>query len=229
MFMLRFLTRSCEFGKRVGSSNNITLGLIRISKATTSIADIGNLVPRPARSFRTLDFNLGYLSARCHRRAASRPILSSYGNSIEHLTRIENNHSVVPNPPPFATMSLKRKAAEVADLAAKKPKVNASITSFFGAPKSTINPSKPASTTSPPPVPDALLKFDKSKWIEGLNEEQKELLTLEIETLHESWLAHLKDEVTSKEFLELKRFLKREIETGKKIFPPMEDVYSWYG
>lgn len=56
----------------------------------------------------------------------------------------------------------------------------------------------------------------------------KDLLGLEIESLHESWLKELKNEITSKEFLELKRFLKREHEAGKKIFPPAEDVYSWY-
>ena len=61
-----------------------------------------------------------------------------------------------------------------------------------------------------------------------LTDEQRELLKLEIETLHESWLKELKDEVVSKEFLELKRFLKREVESGKKVFPPMEDVYSWF-
>lgn len=59
--------------------------------------------------------------------------------------------------------------------------------------------------------------------------EQKELLKLEIETLHESWLGALKEEVVSKEFLDLKRFLKRELETGKKVFPPSDDIYSWYG
>lgn len=53
-------------------------------------------------------------------------------------------------------------------------------------------------------------------------------MKLEIETLHESWLKELKDEVTSEGFLELKRFLKREVESGKKVFPPAEDVYSWY-
>jgi uracil-DNA glycosylase len=53
-------------------------------------------------------------------------------------------------------------------------------------------------------------------------------LKLEIDTLHESWLGQLKDEVTSPEFLSLKRFLKAELASGKKIFPPMEDVYSWY-
>ena len=72
-------------------------------------------------------------------------------------------------------------------------------------------------------------KFDKAKWVEKLTPEQKDLLTLEIETLHESWLAQLKDEILSKEFLALKRFLKSEHDAGKKIFPPAPDVYSWYG
>lgn len=52
-------------------------------------------------------------------------------------------------------------------------------------------------------------------------------MKLEIETLDETWLAQLKDEVTSKDFLELKRFLKKEIASGKEVFPPLEDVYSW--
>jgi uracil-DNA glycosylase len=71
-------------------------------------------------------------------------------------------------------------------------------------------------------------KFNKEAWVAKLTDEQKELLKLEIDTLHESWLAVLKDEVVTKEFLDLKRFLKQEIASGKKIFPPMEDVYSWY-
>jgi len=60
-----------------------------------------------------------------------------------------------------------------------------------------------------------------------LSDEHKDLLKLEIETLHESWLPYVADEIISKDFLELKRFLKREIDGGKKVFPPMEDVYSW--
>jgi uracil-DNA glycosylase len=123
-------------------------------------------------------------------------------------------------------MSLKRKAADIAAAEAKKPKANSSITSFFGPPKpnpstSSTNPSK--GSTDPAPA----LKFDKEKWIAGLTEEQKTLLKLEIETLHESWLAVLKDEITTKSFLDLKKFLKSEAESGKKIFPPSEDVYSW--
>jgi len=74
----------------------------------------------------------------------------------------------------------------------------------------------------------AVVKFDKEAWVAKLTDEQKELLQLEIDTLHESWLAHLKDEVKTPEFLNLKRFLQKEIASGKKVFPPLEDVYSWF-
>ncbi|EGP83672.1 unnamed protein product [Zymoseptoria tritici ST99CH_1A5] len=127
-------------------------------------------------------------------------------------------------------MSLKRKAVDVAAEAVKKPKANASITSFFGAPKtngpsSSTNPSKPASSpTAPATVP---IKFDKAAWVEKLSDDHKSLLKLEIETLHESWLAVLHSELTTPEFLNLKRFLVKEATAGKKIFPPSEDVYSW--
>ncbi len=97
---------------------------------------------------------------------------------------------------------------------AKKPKTDASITSFFGAPKSVA--------TSP-----ATLKFDKAKWVAKLTPEQRTLLKLEIDTLDESWLAHLKDEILAPSFLNLKRFLKSEIDSGKKVFPPLEEIYSW--
>lgn len=127
-------------------------------------------------------------------------------------------------------MSLKRKATEAAVDAVKKPKANGSITSFFGQPKpnppsSSTNPSEP---TSSPTAPATIQpKFDKEAWVSKLSDEQKQLLKLEIMTLHESWLAVLKDEITSPSFLELKRFLKKEVETGKQVFPPSEDVYSW--
>ncbi|KAM0335291.1 hypothetical protein ACHAQA_000336 [Verticillium albo-atrum] len=122
------------------------------------------------------------------------------------------------------TSTLKRKAGETPSAAsdAKKPKQNGSITSFFGAPKPVPGAAKAATAPEPPAV-----KFDKAKWVAGLTPEQKDLLKLEIETLHESWLALLKEEVTSKEFLDLKRFLNRETEMGRKWFPPKEDVYSW--
>ncbi|KAG6115881.1 hypothetical protein E4U13_002373 [Claviceps humidiphila] len=116
----------------------------------------------------------------------------------------------------------KRKADESVPNAAetKKPKVNGSIASFFGAVP------KPASAGNTAPGSPAV-KFDKKKWEGGLTAEQKKLLQLEIDTLDESWLAHLKDEIMSKEFLDLKRFLDKETSTGKKWFPPKENVYSW--
>lgn len=120
--------------------------------------------------------------------------------------------------------SLKRKASSIGDATdAKKPKSNGNIASFFGsAPKPTesrLNGTSPSMAVS---------KFDKAKWVATLNEEQKKLLALEIDTLDESWLAHLKDDITSKDFLELKKFLDRETAAGKKWFPPKEDIYSWY-
>ena len=123
--------------------------------------------------------------------------------------------------------SLKRKAeplsASTNDL--KKPKKDASLTSFFGAPKASPQTQKNGNGAAAEAAP---VKFDMEKWVASLKPEQKSLLKLEIDTLDPSWLAHLKDELTTSGFLELKRFLQKEIDSGKKIFPPLEDVYSWY-
>lgn len=156
----------------------------------------------------------------------------------------------------MSAASLKRKATELAS-AAKKPKADKSITSFFSTPlssSSSVAPKKKPilsesdalialaeeddSAAAAPPQSQApldssgtlaaLSKFDKEKWVAKLTPEQKELLSLEIETLHESWLAQLKDEVLTKEFLGLKRFLKAEKETGQKVFPPEKEIYSWF-
>ncbi|KAJ0295554.1 hypothetical protein COL5a_009308 [Colletotrichum fioriniae] len=128
--------------------------------------------------------------------------------------------------------TLKRKAGTLSASDSKKPKQDGSIMSFFGAPKPAAGNKGAGSTAAGaagaaagPEAP--AVKFDKAKWVAGLTAEQKELLQLEISSLHESWLALLKDEVTSKEFLDLKRFLNRESDAGKKWFPPKEDVYSW--
>lgn len=130
-------------------------------------------------------------------------------------------------------MSLKRKASNLPLSDVKKPKANGSITSFFGPPKTVSTSSKVTGTTttenpSSPAPATPVSKFDKEAWVKKLTPEQKELLKLEIDTLHESWLKELKDEIVTDGFLELKRFLKREVESGKKVFPPAEDVYSWY-
>jgi uracil-DNA glycosylase len=114
-------------------------------------------------------------------------------------------------------MSLKRKAAEAATDATTKPKVNGSITAFFGAPK-----------PSPNSKPVAEAKFDRDAWVAKLTEEQKDLLQLELDTLHESWLPHLKDVLLNPTFLSLKKFLQQELKSGKVVYPPMKDVYSWY-
>ena len=120
--------------------------------------------------------------------------------------------------------TLKRKAdsltASTSDL--KKPKKDASLNSFFGAPKAAGGSSAASPTSTPPSV-----KFDKEKWVSGLSDEQRKLLKLEIDTLDPSWLVHLREEVLHKDFLELKRFLQREIDSGQKIFPPLPEVYSW--
>lgn len=122
------------------------------------------------------------------------------------------------------SMSLKRSAnTSSSPGAAKKPKANGSITSFFGAPKPKEGARTPNASAPPPPT----VKFNKEKWVSSLTAEQKELLQLEIDTLDESWLAHLKDEVVSPEFLNLKRFLKKEKESKATIFPPENDIYSW--
>ncbi|OAG35284.1 hypothetical protein AYO21_10555 [Fonsecaea monophora] len=114
---------------------------------------------------------------------------------------------------------------------AKKPKKNGSLTSFFGPPKVTPksggasheNGIASAAASSDPPPP----KFDKDKWVAGLTDEQRKLLKLEIDTLDPSWLAVLKEEIVTPGFLDLKRFLQKEIDSKQKIYPPLEDVYSW--
>ncbi|KAK8016444.1 uracil-DNA glycosylase [Apiospora rasikravindrae] len=101
--------------------------------------------------------------------------------------------------------TLKRKAAAATE-ANKKSKPNASITSFFGAPKpAAANGASSSAAAAAAPEPPAL-KFDKAKWVASLTPEQKKLLQLEIDTLD---------------------FLDREKTQGKKVFPPPEDIYSW--
>lgn len=135
--------------------------------------------------------------------------------------------------------TLKRKAMAQAGDGNKKTKQDGNIMSFFGGGGSSSSPAKPPAGTgaAPPTTPErrtsaaplepTASKWDKAKWVATLTEEQKRLLQLEIDTLHESWLVHLKAEILKKEFLDLKRFLEREYAAGTKIFPPKEDIYSW--
>ncbi|KAJ5536793.1 Uracil-DNA glycosylase [Penicillium frequentans] len=124
----------------------------------------------------------------------------------------------------MVTPALKRNADHLSTPASdtKKPK-GGSITSFFGVPKPKV-----LSTQDNGVAPAARSNsFSKERWVSSLTAEQKDLLQLEIDTLDESWLAHLKDDVTTPEFLNLKRFLKKEKDSKAKVFPPNEDVYSW--
>lgn len=98
----------------------------------------------------------------------------------------------------------------------------ASIKSFFAKDVNKTNALAAAAAAAP-----VSSKFDKQKWVSSLTEEQRDLLQLEIDTLHESWLAELREELVTKRFLDLKRFLKQEWESGTKIFPPKNDIYSW--
>jgi uracil-DNA glycosylase len=126
----------------------------------------------------------------------------------------------------MASPSLKRSAGDLANPAveSKRPKTNGSITSFFGAPK----PKENGAATTKSAVPSSVSSFNKQKWVATLTPEQKELLRLEIDTMDESWLAHLKEELIKPEFLALKRFLQKEKQMGVKVFPPEEDIYSWF-
>lgn len=117
----------------------------------------------------------------------------------------------------------KRKADPVVS-DSKRPKSDKSIMSFFGAAPKPAG----ASTAAAAAAPSSAAKFDKKSWVKGLTDEQRKLLQLEIDTLDESWLAHLKDDILKKDFLELKQFLARETAAGKTWYPPAEDVYSWY-
>lgn len=122
--------------------------------------------------------------------------------------------------------SLKRKTGPLSGSAndQKKPKKDATLTSFFGAPKAVNSSATTNGSAAPAPAP---ITFDSAKWVASLTPEQKTLLKLEIDTLHPSWLAHLKDELITASFLDLKRFIQKELDSGKKIFPPLEEVYSW--
>ena len=79
---------------------------------------------------------------------------------------------------------------------------------------STATPTGPLTSTLTPP------KFDKDAWVEKLTDEQKELLKLEINTLDESWLAVLKDDIKSPEFLDLKRLPKERSGSRQEDLPP---------
>lgn len=71
-----------------------------------------------------------------------------------------------------------------------------------------------------------LLSQFKKTFQNKLNEEEKELLSLEIETMEDSWFEALADVFTQDWFLDLKRFVRREFATHT-VYPPKEEIYSW--
>lgn len=69
------------------------------------------------------------------------------------------------------------------------------------------------------------LNFNKAEWVASLSDEEKLLLSLEVNTMHITWLACLHKELTKPYFLKLKRFLRSQ--AGKTVFPPPGKIYSW--
>lgn len=178
--------------------------------------------------------------------------VSVQSTKLSFLLRPKSSLRLLTMSSPVAGIKRKADTNGTPDSSSKKPKANASITSFFGAPKP--KPGAPTTSTNPSTTPTASqgtsgLKasstpsssepflmgsapatprpFDKEAWVATLTAEQKSLLALEINTLDESWLRHLKDEIVKPDFLSLKRFLASEVTSGKKVFPPSGDVYSW--
>lgn len=66
----------------------------------------------------------------------------------------------------------------------------------------------------------------KKEFQEKLNDREKELLALEIDTMEDSWFEALSDVFTQDWFLDLKQFIRKEF-TSQTIYPPREDIYSW--
>ncbi|KAG2180816.1 hypothetical protein INT43_008395 [Umbelopsis isabellina] len=92
-----------------------------------------------------------------------------------------------------------------------------SLLSMWGG-KATVESGKAiASLAVATPVTISKPDFEKD-----LTEEEKELLKLEMDTLHPEWLRILKPELTKPSFKKLKKFLLAEKKDGKKIFPPGE-------
>lgn len=139
-------------------------------------------------------------------------------------------------------MGPKRKATEAAAAAsAKKPKVNGTITNFFTKPAASAKKTTTASTTAgdissdgaPNSITDvhqtstSTSTWNKDAWVKTLTPQNRALLELEIKTMDVTWLRELKDELVSTHFINLKKFLQSEKDTGQKVYPAEEDIYSW--
>ncbi|CAL1716841.1 unnamed protein product [Somion occarium] len=78
------------------------------------------------------------------------------------------------------------------------------------------------------------IPFSLSSYQNSLSDEERQLLTLECETMGKSWLKLLKDEIRKPYFIKLKRFLWEEGVKGAndsakslKIYPSPGNIYSW--
>ncbi|KAI0077874.1 uracil-DNA glycosylase [Panus rudis PR-1116 ss-1] len=109
--------------------------------------------------------------------------------------------------------------------AAKKAKLENSD------PKTTVKAANPVitGTQSLNSIP-----FSPTAYLNALSDEEKRLLTLEIETMGKSWLKILKDEIRKPYFIKLKRFLwdqgvKGVNDSAKnlKVYPAPHNIYSW--
>lgn len=96
---------------------------------------------------------------------------------------------------------------------------SAAITSFFKTDGIT-------QSSTPRAAPTPKTHFSKPEWLKTLDQAQKDLLQLEIDTLEDSWLSVLHQELTKPYFLKLKEFLTKE-RKAHTVFPPEQDVYSW--
>ncbi|KAF8920227.1 uracil-DNA glycosylase-like protein [Mucidula mucida] len=76
--------------------------------------------------------------------------------------------------------------------------------------------------------------FSLSAFQDSLSESERALLQLECESMGNSWLKLLKDEIKKPYFVQLKKFLWDEGVRGvsdsllpPKVYPPAKDIYSW--
>lgn len=113
-------------------------------------------------------------------------------------------------------MASKRKVPAAQEEGRKKSRA---ITSFFSG---TGGGSGGGGTATTP-----VINFDKDAWAKTLTESQRRLLRLELETMHVSWLAELKDVLITPQFLSLKEFLEREKKDKRTVYPAEADIYSW--
>ncbi|KAF9046882.1 uracil-DNA glycosylase [Hymenopellis radicata] len=105
-----------------------------------------------------------------------------------------------------------------------------------------LSPSRPlGASSSKPTLPVKLgatklnaIPFSLSAFQDSLSESERALLQLECESMGNSWLKLLKDEIKKPYFVQLKKFLWDEGVRGvsdsllpPKVYPPAKDIYSW--